>query len=323
MIGSSLARISSALADALEPDPAAPAEPADSGAPVASDDGAPAPGSVPAAGGPAPDVPRALIEVDGNDPPLVLDSVSRVIDLVWRRHLQAEARARMVRDHAAVDPARRVVGFADLVGFTALSQQIEPHELATVVERFELIAYDTVVSRGGRVVKMIGDEVMFAVEDERAAVEIALTLARTYREDDELNDVRVGLAAGPVLVREGDLFGPVVNRASRIVNIAFPGTVVCSPELRDALGDEPDLEWKSIGQRNLKDIGRLQLSVLRRAGEPGPPPSSREKAQLRRAERREAAVELIDRRNGERRRRGRRRDEAEPGPDVGPADPTP
>ena len=55
------------------------------------------------------------------------------------------------------------VGFADMVGFTMLSQHLGDEELAAVVARFEALAHDTVVALGGRVVKMIGDEVMFVV----------------------------------------------------------------------------------------------------------------------------------------------------------------
>lgn len=135
---------------------------------------------------------------------------------------------------------------------------------------------------------------MFTVGDERAAAEIALSLSETYREDDELSDVRVGLAAGAALQREGDLFGPVVNRASRIVNLAFPGTVVCSAEVQESLADAPGLRWKPIGLRNLKDIGRVPLFVLRRAGEIEPPRTSRQRAERRRAARREAKVVELD-----------------------------
>ena len=119
-----------------------------------------------------------------------------------------------------------------------MSQQISAHELAAVVDRFESIAYETIADLGGRVVKMIGDEVMFSVEDERTAAEIALTLAATYRDDSELSDVRVALASGPVLQREADYYGPVVNRASRIVSLAFPGTVVVSDELHAVLASD-------------------------------------------------------------------------------------
>jgi len=262
VIGSSAARVASAVVDSVDPAEPSPDRPGDDALAASA--------------------------------PLLLPMVLQVMDYVWRRHVQAEARARMARDHAGGDPDHRVVGFADLVGFTALSQQISAHELAAVVDRFETIAYETVSNLGGRVVKMIGDEVMFAVPDEASAVAIALSLSETYGNDDELSDVRVGLAAGPVLQREADLFGPVVNRASRIVNIAFPGTVVCSAEVHDAMVEDPTVRWKSIGTRNLKDIGRVPLFAVRRDNGVDPPPkSSRQKAESRRAERREARVEQL------------------------------
>ena len=107
-------------------------------------------------------------------------------------------------------------------------------ELAEVVDQFERLAYDVVVAGGGRVVKMIGDEVMFLVDDPVVAAEIALGLAEASRDAAELSDVRVGMAVGPVIEREGDAFGATVNLASRATAIAYPGTVVVSPELRDA-----------------------------------------------------------------------------------------
>lgn len=275
VIGSSLSRVASALIDSVDPD-----EPRRGPGRPESDDG------------------FAAIA------PLLLPMLLQVMDYVWRRHVQAEARARMAREHADGDPGHRVVGFADLVGFTALSQQIDAHELAGVVDRFETIAYDTVNRLGGRVVKMIGDEVMFSVPDEASAVEIALSLAETYRDDDELSDVRVGLASGPVLQREADLYGPVVNRASRIVNIAFPGSVVASGEIVDAIADSSGVTWKSIGSRNLKDIGKVPLFLVRRESAAEPPRSSRQEAERRRAERREARVaEMEERRSS---RRGKR-----------------
>lgn len=275
VIGSSLARVASALIDSIDPE-----EPRVPPGRPRSDDG------------------FAAIA------PLLLPMLLQVMDYVWRRHVQAEARARMAREHADGDPDHRVVGFADLVGFTALSQQVDAHELAGVVDRFETIAYDTVNRLGGRVVKMIGDEVMFAVPDEASAVEIALSLSETYRDDDELSDVRVGLAAGPVLQREADLYGPVVNRASRIVNIAFPGSVVVSGEIVESIADGDGVTWKSIGSRNLKDIGKVPLFLVRRESAAEPPRSSRQEAERRRAERREARVaEMEERRTARRAKR--------------------
>lgn len=272
VIGSSLSRVASAVIDSIDP----------------SEPGNPTVGDEFATSG-----------------PLLLPTLQQVMDYVWRRHVQAAARARMTREHAGTDPGHRVVGFADLVGFTYLSQQVSAHELATVVDRFETIAYDTVNRLGGRVVKMIGDEVMFAVDEEQPAVEIALSLAERYRDDDELSDVRVGLASGPVLQREADLYGPVVNLASRIVNLAFPSTVVCSASVREAVGSQ-EYTWKPIGYRNLKDIGRVPLFVVRRASAPPRSRSDVEEAHARRTERREARVTEIA---STRSRRSRRRNE--------------
>jgi adenylate cyclase len=189
--------------------------------------------------------------------------LGRILEVLWRRQMRNAARRRMAL-HA--DASRTViVGFADLVGFTALSQQLDDVELAHVVERFESTAYDIIGARGGRVVKMIGDEVMFAVDDVAIAAEIALDLSESYHDDESLSDVRVGMASGPVLEREGDLFGPTVNLASRIVGIAYAGSVVVSDDVRDALVDQPGLGWRSMRTRYLKDIGRVALWVMRRA----------------------------------------------------------
>ena len=124
------------------------------------------------------------------------------------------------------------VGFADMVGFTMLSQHLGDEELAAVVSRFEELAHDTVVALGGRVVKMIGDEVMFVVPTATGAAQIGLSLAEAYAGDELLSDVRVALAIGPVLVQDGDFYGPVVNLASRLVGVANPGTVLVSDEFQ-------------------------------------------------------------------------------------------
>ena len=127
------------------------------------------------------------------------------------------------------------VGFADMVGFTTLSQQLSEEELAAVVARFEEVAHDTVTAGGGRVVKMIGDEAMFVADSALDAARIGLALAEAYADDELLSDVRVALAVGPVLVQDGDFYGPVVNLASRVVNMAAPGAVIVSDEFHAAV----------------------------------------------------------------------------------------
>jgi adenylate cyclase len=175
----------------------------------------------------------------------------------------------MVREHLATDENGmvgqqiRAVGFADLVNFVALSQEVDDATLAIVVDRFESIAYDIVGRHHGRVVKMIGDEVMFEVADPVAAIEIGLGLADAFHRDDMMSDVRVGIALGPALARVVDLFGPTVNLASRLVGIAYAGGVVVSDEVRRALDGDERFRWKALRTRTLKHIGRVQVHNVR------------------------------------------------------------
>lgn len=231
---------------------------------------------------------------------VVLPSMEKLIIYAWRRHIQAAARRRasLRRAGAVHSPMLTdlTVGFADMVGFTALSSQLNATALARVVDRFEELAHSIVVEGGGRAVKMIGDEVMFVTTGPLAAVGIALNLVDAYADDDLLSDVRVGIATGPVLQREGDFFGAVVNRASRIVNIADAGTILVSEEVRDGivvaverraavetstpaavdpcdLPSEADdaarlateLVLEPLKPRVLKDIGRVALWSVSRA----------------------------------------------------------
>ncbi len=216
-----------------------------------------------------------------------LPSMARLLEFVWRRHVQAATRrAMLIRTRKTTDGISPVlaVGFADMVGFTVLSQHLDEAQLAAVVSRFEELAYDIVTGLGGRVVKMIGDEAMFVVESAGAAARIGLTLAETYADDELLSDVRVGLALGPVLIQDGDYYGSVVNLASRVVNIANPGTVLISDELHTELLGETGDEFacKALRPRNLKDLGRVQVWKLSR---PGPPAASYERRNARRWER--------------------------------------
>jgi adenylate cyclase len=213
-----------------------------------------------------------------------------VLEQVWRRHLQVAARRRLLRGDAEDGPGL-VVGFADLVGFTALAQQVTDAELAEVVEQFERLAYDVVVAGDGRVVKMIGDEVMFLVDDPVSAAEIALGMAEASRDASELSDVRVGMAVGPVIEREGDAFGATVNLASRATAIAYPGTVVVAPELRALLEELPEFAFRTMRPRYLKHIGRVSLSVLRHAEDA--PSTIRETIEERRHHMRELVREKL------------------------------
>ncbi len=205
---------------------------------------------------------RADAVIDADSTAALASAVEPLLAYVWRRHLVAAA-LRAATAGAATGDAQLVVGFADLVGFTAFSQRREPAELAAAVDRFEAVAYEHIPERGGRVIKMIGDEVMFAVEDPAAAAAIALALVDAYSRDPELPDVRVGLASGPVVAWQGDIYGPTVNLASRLVSIARPGTVLASDALGAQLAARENLQLRRLRGERLKGIGRVPIWVVR------------------------------------------------------------
>ncbi|HUE58582.1 MAG TPA: adenylate/guanylate cyclase domain-containing protein, partial [Acidimicrobiales bacterium] len=111
----------------------------------------------------------------------------------------------------------------------------------------------------------IGDEVMFSA-DPTLVAEIAVSLAETFGSPD-VPSVRVGVAMGNVVSQSGDLYGPVVNLASRATMAARPGSVLISPSLAEQLRDDERFEVKPIKPHRLKGIGTVQLSILRRAGD--------------------------------------------------------
>lgn len=192
-----------------------------------------------------------------------LPRISPVLDYVHRIQLLAALRRRIAWGGLPGEEQRLVVGFADLVGFTALTQQLTGAELEALVARFEAVTRDTIAAAGGRVVKSLGDAVLFAAPDEVTGVQIGLRLAAAIRGSSDLPPARIALDVGPVVQRDGDVFGAPVNRANRIVPLAPPGTVVVSSDLRSALDAVPGLQLEAIGTRPLKDVGPTELWVVR------------------------------------------------------------
>jgi len=187
--------------------------------------------------------------------------IEQELSYLLRRHLYAGA----IRRIAGVDLEERAttVGFADVVSFTRLSGQLPEADLAALIEAFEATTADLITEHGGRVIKLIGDAVLFSFDGAPAdAAELALQLVEAF--GGEQPELRVGLAHGPVLVRLGDLFGPTVNLASRLVSFARPGSVIVDQRFVDVLGDTPDIHTLSIRPRELKGIGSTRLHVLRR-----------------------------------------------------------
>ena len=151
--------------------------------------------------------------------------------------------------------ARRelAIGFADLVGYTALTRTMSPAELSRLLRRFEDTVAEVLSNHGGRLVKQIGDGAMFATETPQAGAATACELATAFADADGVPPVRVGLAAGSVLTHYGDYYGDVVNLAARLVALARPGTVVVSDQVAAQLG--PAWALERLPDQALKGFG--------------------------------------------------------------------
>ena len=186
----------------------------------------------------------------------------------WRRQLAASG-ARAMTVAAAEDETvpvrmRLVVGFVDMVSFTQASRAMDEGELARMVESFEETAADLIASSGGRLVKTLGDEVLFSAEAPRAGCEIALGIAEAAATHANIPDVRAGVAYGSVLPLMGDVFGPTVNLAARLTSIARPGSVLIDAGLAAELEDVPGYQVQRLVRRPARGLGLIQPYVLRR-----------------------------------------------------------
>jgi class 3 adenylate cyclase len=180
-----------------------------------------------------------------------LDRVRHMLQVLFTGHMErAIRRLRESRPRRSVDTATLAVGFVDLVGFTTLTQRMPPAELAQVIERFEETAYDVATEREGRVVKLIGDEVMFVTVDPAAACDIALTLFERFTGDAAVRP-RGGLAYGELLLRGGDYYGPIVNLGARVAQIAVPNELLATTEMAAAVAGAP-FRVEPAGRRMLK-----------------------------------------------------------------------
>ena len=203
--------------------------------------------------------------------PAFLDATAALV----RRHLAAvlaDEQAWMVDASRSATLQEHTIGFADLVGFTAFTEQVDAAAFMAAMVQFEREVQDAVVDQGGTVVKLIGDEVMFATPNPVSAVRVAAALVGIGRDIPGLDGMRVGLAYGQVIRSGGDFYGTVVNTAARIVGQAYPDAIVATQRVVDALraheraSDPPGqvCETQPLGPHDLRGIQQpVELYRLR------------------------------------------------------------
>jgi adenylate cyclase len=189
----------------------------------------------------------------------------QLIVYAWRRHLAA-AVTRLETLGANDEDLYTVqvtVGFADLVSFTALSNEMDEDRIGDMVEIFESRCAAVDAGRPGRVIKTLGDSVLFVSEDPVRAMEIGLSIVDVIGNDPRLPDVRVGLATGAVVMRLGDVFGPPVNLAARLTGVARRNRVITDHETADRLPVD-EFDTRPLPPRPLRGFGVVEPVAVRR-----------------------------------------------------------
>jgi adenylate cyclase len=185
----------------------------------------------------------------------MLPVLDRLTGAVLRLHLldvvQREAVLQVERDTGLLAGSHEMtVAFADMAGFTALSERLAIESLGELAARWEALV-TRVAEPPVRLVKVLGDGAMFAAEDTCALVEAQLELV-SLAAVDELPPVHAGIAHGPALQSAGDWLGRTVNLAARLCAAAPHRTVLGTREVREACGDA--VRWEDAGTYELRGI---------------------------------------------------------------------
>ena len=200
------------------------------------------------------DTSARLVALDRIDS--LVDLLSRQLNYVWRRHMasilgrtDAEVSARGREDTGPdLYPLIRSLGFVDIVSFTQRAQGMSKAALTHMLEGFENTTRDVITSRGARVVKTIGDAVMYISDDLLVAADVVTALVDELQKGPDAIRVRASLVEGRVISRSGDVFGPTVNLASRLVDAAEPGGIRLDEATAMAILRSPEASRYRVGQ---------------------------------------------------------------------------
>lgn len=193
----------------------------------------------------------------------VQEPFEQLLLYAWRRHLAAAAgRVEALGAEEDLHTIEVTVGFVDIVSFTALSNQLDEDRIGDLVEVFESRCADVIAAHRGRMIKSIGDSVLFVNDDPVRALETGEQLIEVIGRDSRLPDVRVGLATGSVVMRMGDVFGRPVNLAARLTAVARRNRVIVDAATADLLPE--GFSTRPLPARPVRGFGVIEPITVRR-----------------------------------------------------------
>jgi class 3 adenylate cyclase len=179
----------------------------------------------------AENVAEAHAEAHGLIPNEIIDaSEDAILGFLGKVHEPA--------DYTEIESAFRTILFTDLEDSTALAQELEPAAYMSLLKEHDRIIRSALLAARGREVKHTGDGIMASFDEVASALGCALDIqegfARRIAEGSEpASRIRIGMAAGEPVDHDNDLFGPTVNLASRICDLAQPGEVLVSDTVHE------------------------------------------------------------------------------------------
>jgi class 3 adenylate cyclase len=161
------------------------------------------------------------------------------------------------RSPSSVSPGvgrRHTFVFADLAGFTALTEAHGDEIAADLVGDFAARVGSWLPAFGGGQIKPIGDALMLRLESPIGAVELGLAVVERTRELPEFPEVRVGMNTGAAVERGGDWYGAAVNLAARVAAAAGGGEVLLTEATLLAAGQSAVVEIEPLGERRFRNV---------------------------------------------------------------------
>jgi adenylate cyclase len=142
---------------------------------------------------------------------------------------------------------------ADLAGYTALTEAHGGDGAATTVARYRDLA-ERALADGARIIEQVGDEILIVAGDVRAAVVSAVRICAAVDDEPRFPGVRVGVASGPVVEREGRYFGPALNLTARLAAHAGAGEILCTAAVTEACRNLDGVTFRSLGALRFKNV---------------------------------------------------------------------